>query len=375
MAIVAAAQETTGTITGRLLDAQGLAVPGVTITVTGPQGARTTVTDAEGRYTMPFLVPGTYNVKAEITGFKTVEQRDVQVQLGRTADVSATLQIAGAAEAISVTGSASLIDPESTTIGANIQSEVLQQIPIGRRFSDTLYLAPGVSSSGTAGVANPSVSGASGLENSYIVDGVNITNTGYGALGSYSITFGSLGNGTPYDFMQEVQVKTGGYEAEFGQSTGGVVNVVTKSGSNKLNGSAFAYSRSKSLESDWKQVETPNGTVNTRGTSLIDGGVRSAVNINTGCLRADPQRETRTMVAPIGFALESLGEVDRERNIMNYAAKATYDAAPGHRFDVSFFGDPAHGPMGPQRTSAMIKTTTSSFSELKQYGGNNQTVR
>ena len=91
MASVAAAQETTGTIAGRLLDAQGLAVPGVTTSVTGPQGARTTVTDAEGRYTMPFLVPGTYNVKAQITGFKTVEQRDVQVQLGRTADVSATL--------------------------------------------------------------------------------------------------------------------------------------------------------------------------------------------------------------------------------------------------------------------------------------------
>jgi hypothetical protein len=98
----------------------------------------------------------------------------------------------------------------------------------------------------------------------------------------------------------------------------------------------------------------------------------------TGCFffaAVDPQRETRTMVAPTGFALESLGEVDRERNILNYAAKATYDAAPGHRFDVSFFGDPAHGPMGPQRTSAMIKTTTSSFSELKQYGGNNQAVR
>jgi len=379
MAMVAAAQETTGTIAGRLVDAQGLAVPGVTITVTGPQGARTTVTDSEGRYSMPFLVPGTYNVKAELSGFKAIEHRDVQVQLGRTADVSATLQIAGAAEAISVTGAATLIDPESTTIGANIQSEVLQQIPVGRRFSDTLYLAPGVSTSGTAGVANPSVSGASGLENAYIVDGVNITNTGYGALGSYSITFGSLGNGTPYDFMQEVQVKTGGYEAEFGQSTGGVVNVVTKSGSNKFNGSAFAYSRSRSMESDWKQIETPNGTVNTRGTSLADGGVTIGGPIVHDRLfffgAVDPQRETKTLVAPSGFPLESIGEQERDRRVMNYAAKATYDAAPGHRFDFSFFGDPAHGLMGPQRTSALIKSTTSSFSELKQYGGNNQAVR
>src|SRR5207244_8863275 len=106
--------------------------------------------------------------------------------------------------------------------------------PVGRRFSDTLYLAPGVSSSGNLGSANPSIGGSSGLENQYVVDGVNITNGGYGALGSYSIVFGSLGNGTPYDFMQEVQVKTGGYEAEFGQATGGVINVVTKSGSNTV---------------------------------------------------------------------------------------------------------------------------------------------
>ena len=90
-----------------------------------------------------------------------------------------------------------------------------------------------MTSSGSAGASNPSMAGGSGLDNTYVVDGVNITNAGYGALGSYSIIFGSLGNGTPYDFMKEVQVKTGGYEAEFGQAIGGVVNVVTKSGTNQ----------------------------------------------------------------------------------------------------------------------------------------------
>ena len=92
-------------------------------------------------------------------------------------------------------------------------------------------MAPGVGSSRQRRQRNPSISGGSGLENQYVIDGVNVTNTGYGALGSYSIVFGSLGNATPFDFVKEVQVKTGGYEAEFGQSTGGVVNVVTKSGS------------------------------------------------------------------------------------------------------------------------------------------------
>ena len=89
--------------------------------------------------------------------------------------------------------------------------------------------------------ANPSIGGGSGLENQYVVDGINITNTGYGAIGSYSIVFGSLGSGVTFDFVKEIQVKTGGYEAEFGQSTGGVVNVITKSGANKVAGSLFGY--------------------------------------------------------------------------------------------------------------------------------------
>ena len=92
------------------------------------------------------------------------------------------------------------------------------------------------------------MSGSTGLDNLYVVDGVNITNTGYGAVGSYSIVFGSLGTGTPFDFVQEVQVKTGGYEAEFGQSMGGVVNVVTKSGTNDLRGSVFGYFQPAELE-------------------------------------------------------------------------------------------------------------------------------
>src|SRR5207245_7776678 len=130
-----------------------------------------------------------------------------------------------------VVGTTDTVNVATTTSGANITSELLERVPVGRDIGSTLYLAPGVSSSGTAGHANPSIAGGSGLDNQYVIDGVNVTNQGYGALGSYSIVFGSLGNATPFDFVKEVQIKTGGYEAEFGQSTGGVVNVVTKSGS------------------------------------------------------------------------------------------------------------------------------------------------
>jgi outer membrane receptor for ferrienterochelin and colicin len=181
-------------------------------------------------------------------------------------EVQLTMELGGVQETIQVTRTPTVIDSTSTTIGSNLDSATLSRLPVGRRFSDTLHLAPGVSSGGTIGSANPSVSGSSGLENQYVVDGVNITNGGYDALGSYSIIFGSLGNGTPYDFMQEVQVKTGGYEAEYGQATGGVINVVTKSGSNDLRGSAFGYARPTKLESDYTTAQSVNGTVNTVGT-------------------------------------------------------------------------------------------------------------
>jgi hypothetical protein len=271
IAATATAQDTTGTIAGRVIDAQRLAVPGVTVTAAGAQGTKSAVTDGEGRFTFPFLTPAAYVVHAELDGFTPAERPNVQVQLGQTTQLTLTLQPASVSETVQVTAAPS-IDTTSTTIGATLDSASLARLPVGRRFSDTLYLAPGVSTGGSVGVANPSVEGSSGLENQYVVDGVNITNGGYGALGSYSIVFGSLGNGTPFDFVQQVQVKTGGYEAEFGQATGGVINVVTKSGTNQLGGSVFGYTRPSALESSYTTVRSAEGTVNTAASQLSDAG-------------------------------------------------------------------------------------------------------
>ncbi len=371
------AQETTGTIAGRIVDAQGLAVPGVTITATGTQGAKSAVTDSDGRFTIPFLTPGDYAVHAELQGFSPIDRKTVQVRLGQTSQIPLTMQVAGVSETVQVTGQPTTLDTTSATIGENLDSDTLSRLPVGRRFSDTLYLAPGVSTGGNVGQANPSIEGSSGLENQYVVDGVNITNGGYGALGSYSIIFGSLGNGTPYDFMQEVQVKTGGYGAEFGQATGGVINVVTKSGTNDIRGSAFGYARPHGLEATYDTVESIEGTVNHVGSDLSDAGVTIGGPILRDHLfffgAFDPQWQTDTFVAPPGFPLESLGDVDRNRRVINYAAKGTWQLNASNRIDASFFGDPAKGASGPQRTEALLNTTTSAYSSL-DYGGHNQTV-
>jgi hypothetical protein len=379
-AALAVAQETTtGSIAGRVVDAQDLAVPGATVTVITPQGPRTFTSDSSGAFFAPFLTPGTYEVKVELQGFRTLDRPNIDVRLGQRVELTLPLQVGALTESVNVTSAAPVVDTSSTTTGAVIDSDMIQRLPVGRRFSDTLYLAPGVSSGGQVGEANPSMSGGSGLENQYVVDGVNITNAGYGALGSYSIVFGSLGNGVPFDFIKETQVKTGGYEAEFGQSTGGVVNVVTKSGTNTLRGSGFGYFRPESFESSYDQVTTVNGTVNITETRSSDAGIEAGGPVVPNRVfffgAIDPQWQRTSYIAPEGFPLRSLGDVSQNRRIVAYAAKGTWQVASGHRLDASFFGDPAVGDNGPQRYTALLRTDTSGFSKLDQYGGHNQTVR
>jgi outer membrane receptor for ferrienterochelin and colicin len=377
---LAFAQETTtGSIEGRVVDSQDADVPGATVTVTTTQGARTVTTDRTGHFVVPYITPGTATVRVELSGFKTIEQKGVIVRLGQRVSLDFTLQVSQLHEVVQVTGESPTIDLSTTTVGGTLDSDTLQHLPVGRNFTDTLYLVPGVSSSGTVGRANPSITGASGLENNYIVDGVNITNAGYGGLGSYSIVFGSLGTGVTQDFIKETEVKTGGFSAEYGESTGGVVNVVTQSGSNAYHGSVFGYFRPSGIEANWKNLQTPNGTVNTTATDNYDFGATVGGPVVKDKLfffgAFNPQYQTQTFVAPNGFPLASLGNVDRKRRILSYAGKVTWQVNSNHRFDVSLFGDPSHGDNGPQRGSSLLANTTSQFSELKTYGGNNQMFR
>ena len=279
--------------------------PGVTVTATGPQGEKTATTDTDGRFTVPLLTPGIYQLRAELQSFKVVQRNDINVSLGQTVDLGLQLEVGEISETVVVAGVASVVDPKSTTTGGVIDSDFVRSLPIGRRISDVSYMAPGVGNSGSVGRQNPSIAGASGLDNQYVVDGVNITNQGYGALGSYSIVFGSLGNSIPLDFFKEVQVKTGGYEAEFGQSAGGVVNVITKSGTNTLQGSVFGYTRPQSLEGTWKQYQSVNGTVQTLSSQLHDAGVEAGGPVLRNRLfffgAVDSQWETQTLQAPGGL--------------------------------------------------------------------------
>ena len=125
-----------------------------------------------------------------------------------------TLSPGAFTDTVEVTAASPVLDLRSTSVGLTVDDELASRIPVGRRLSDTFYLAPGASSSSGAGTTNPSISGASGLENQYVVDGVNLTNSRYGAFGVYSSEYGPLGNGVTTEFIEELQVRSAGAEAE-----------------------------------------------------------------------------------------------------------------------------------------------------------------
>ena len=379
------AQETTsGTIEGTVLDAEGMPLPGVTVTLTSSQGPRTKTTDADGRFVFAQLSTDMYGLRAQLPGFNTVERKDLDVRLGSRLRVDVVMS-AGIQENIEVIGQAPVVDLSTTTTGATFNSDMMRRIPVGRNFSSTLALAPGVVASGIpgAGESNPSIAGASGLENVYVIDGVNINNAGYGSSGSYSIVFGSLGTGVNFDYIEEVQVKTGGYEPEYGEALGGYVNLVTKRGGNEFGGSAFGYFQGAEAErvTTDRQTSSAGAAVDIVEFESQDYGFEASGPIARDKVffygAFDPTFTKRTFRTAEALR-EDLGidhTLTTERTIWNYAANVKWNINSRNSFTLSSFGDPSEGDTGPQRlTSGTVEDPTSRYSGI-DFGGNNFAAR
>ncbi|MFN7915827.1 MAG: carboxypeptidase regulatory-like domain-containing protein [Vicinamibacterales bacterium] len=228
----AAAQERFGGIAGSVTDPQQGALPGATVTATNNQtgAVRTTVTGTDGRFQLADLEPGRYSVIVELQGFQRLENRDVLVLLGRTVEFPAQLQLGQISETVQVTGEAARqIDPRSTAITHNITAEEIDRIPKARSFQNLALTAPSVNTGQLEGGLQ--INGASGAENAFTVDGV-VTN---------SLVNGRSRQDTVFEYVQEVQVKTAGIDAEYGGALGGVVSAVTKSGGNAFHGEGHYY--------------------------------------------------------------------------------------------------------------------------------------
>jgi len=399
-----AQSSTTGVIEGRVRDQAGNPVADATVTGVANRAPSATVTDSEGRYTLQNLPPGIYKVRAEASGKASVILDSVVVSINTRTRVDVTM-VEGQTETVTVTSEAPVVDTKSVTTGGNFKvANFIDQIPVGRNLAATLTLAPGVESGGGTGAGNYSISGSSGLENSYIVDGVNITSTGYGGIGTYNGVYGSLGTGVTYDFLEEVQVKTGGIDVEFGQATGGVVNSVVKSGTNDLSGSVGLYAGAPINE--YKQGDLFIGAVNPQKGSWGDnaqydlglsiGGriiqdklfyfvaynpvlsktskaiqdIPLPSTISNGIVTSIPFDPTPSYPAAVA------GLQTTERRSDNYAAKLTWYATPNHRLELTAFGDPSTGDLGTQRFALrnIDFPQGGGLSEIS-YGGNNYNLK
>jgi outer membrane receptor protein involved in Fe transport len=229
-ALPAAAQEQTGALEGVITDATGAVVPGVTVEAKSATGSVvSTVTDGQGAYHFPALAPGTYEVTASLTGFTSVKNTEVRLALGQTLKVDMALRVSDIDEVITVTGEAPVVDVSSTQRATSIRDEFIDVIPKGRDFTTLATQASGANIDFKAG--GLSIDGASSSENKYVIDGIETNDPETGLASQQLVT----------DMVDEVQVKSSGYEAEYSGAVGGVVNVITKSGTNDFKGSAWTY--------------------------------------------------------------------------------------------------------------------------------------
>ncbi|HVV82598.1 MAG TPA: TonB-dependent receptor [Kofleriaceae bacterium] len=252
---------TSGAIQGRVTDAKtGDALAGVTVVATSGQSSQTAITEDDGTYKITELPPGDYLVTF-FYGDVTIERKDINVGLQKTTPVFQKINTESATtETIVINDKPPDVDPTSTSQGITIDKEYTKNIPVpGRTFASTLGAAAG-SQGDALGVA---FSGSSSLENQYYVDGVNTTGLKYGTVGS----------GVLNDFIEETEVITGGYNAEYGRATGAVVNVVTKSGGNEFEGLVFAYVTPGFLTAATERAPTQASSIDARSDLGVEADV------------------------------------------------------------------------------------------------------
>jgi len=222
------AQEQRGSIEGVVRDSSGAVLPGATVEATSAVGpVASTTTDAQGAYRFPALAPGQYRVTANLQGFVAKEVVEVRVGLGQIKKVDFALPLAGVAETVTVTAETPLVDVRQSARQTNIRAEQVELLPHGRDFTTMVTQAPGANQEAKLG--GISIDGASAGENRFIIDGIETTNLVSGLSGTNLIA----------DFVEEVQVKSSGFSAEFGGALGGVISAVTKSGTNNWDGMAL----------------------------------------------------------------------------------------------------------------------------------------
>ncbi len=262
----AAAQTTHGDIQGKVSDASGAALPGVTVSLASAAlpGNHSTVSDANGVFKLLLLPPGTYSATLSLAGYQTQQQANIKVGIDTTVRLDVALEAAFTGE-IMVTSESPLVNTSDTTLGTDVSMDFFLDLPTDRNYASVAKVTPGAQDD----LSGTTFYGSTGAENAYYIDGANTT----------EIERGQQGMDLNFEFIDEVQVKSGAYSAEYGHSTGGLINVITRSGGNQFHGDVFGYYDSDALRAPLTgEAEQGSATF----TSKTVGVVRSDYGADLG---------------------------------------------------------------------------------------------
>lgn len=355
------AQETTGDIRGRVL-ADSVARSGVLVTVTGVNllGQRQAVSARDGVFQILALPPGLYTLRLTAVGFTPVTIDSVRVQLGRTAGLSEVVMRRATAELSEVRITAPLItlDAARTTVGATLEASDLANLPGDRDHKSLMAVLPHANTSYHGDPVN--MAGATGLENMYFIDGVNVT----------AQRDAMRGTSLPYNFIRTVEVRGGGYDARYGKALGAIVNAVTYSGTNELETSIFGYFTHDGF------AATPLATASLRetGSRSHDAGVRLS----------GPVVRDR-----LWFSVAYNSQIDRAERIIStfgsfvdrrkadiFAGKLTWQPNAKVQSELSVFGDPTvHDQVAPSFAPDYAPLNPEPFLRRLEYGGTVASLR
>lgn len=328
-----AGQELTGRVQGSVVADDGQPLIDVTISARGAslQGERFARSDARGQFRLLALPPGIYKVRFHRIGYRDLALENVPVRLGRTTPLGMVELEARPLEMapLVVQSGPVVIDPITTTLGATLSSETFQTLPTERDYLSVVTLLPQANQSFFGDELN--ISGATGYDNAYYIDGVNVTEP-YRASGATRL---------PYNFIEHIEVKTGGFEAEHGRSMGGIVNVVTRSGGNQFRGSVFSYFTSSSLNSEGKRglIDLESGSFTRYDIGLSLGGPIIQDRLwYFAAYDANVEREELELPGDLG------PRTDRTLS-HQFAGKLTWRATRGTDVALTVMGDPTTGDL------------------------------
>jgi hypothetical protein len=325
------AQETTGRLEGRVLDAQGRPVESVQVRVTSPalQGQRATITDKHGDFELLELAVGEYWVRLSHIAYQPREISAVRVWLGRTTTLG-EIRLEDRVHPMSeVVASARrpLLDPRSTTVGGNLVAQEYAALPVDRDYKTIAALLPHANASVLGDPVN--YAGATGLENRYFVDGIDVTDPYRNATGM----------DLPYNFVRELQVRTGAYQAEYASSLGGTLNVVTPSGGNDRNAEVFGFLTGNGFSATPRSI--PNVSSPHQSYSVYDFG------FGTGGLFVRDRLWYYVAYSPSfdreDVTIPGMGDVEDRIAAQRYAAKLSWRPDERNAIVVTSIGDPKHG--------------------------------